>query len=275
VKTVTATYEAEEIATENKPAELYRVFTETGGDIALYTDASVAIVYNGNTYLPAAIKRSALEFDSSIGVSKMKVQFAWSDDSVVNFVSQNPVEVTWVEVLRTYLDLSPPEVNVVFIGQIKLVSFQGLQAEAECVSLEYYLNVGIPNKCYQRLCNHFLYSTGCGVLTATYRIPAVVTGFGATSNIVYCSAMTPQVANYFTNGYIEARGTTRMIVGYEANADHFSLIYPIPTLIVGDAINMLPGCDRTGKTCLEKFNNMINFFGFEYIPFDNPTLWTA
>ncbi|MEN6445556.1 MAG: phage BR0599 family protein [Candidatus Cloacimonas sp.] len=274
MKTITSTYEAQETAVANRGAELYRVFNDSG-DIGYYTDASIAIVYSGRTYLPASIKRSSLEFDSSIGVSKMKVQFVWSDTAITGFISQNPVEIIWIEVLRTYLDLNPIEINTIFIGQIKNVAFQGIQAEAECISLEFYLNVGIPDKSYQRLCNHFLYDIGCTVLTATYRTTATVSGFGATSNIVYCSNMVPKEANYYTHGYIEARGTTRMIVAYEVNADHFTLIYPIPTLIVGDSINILPGCDRTGKTCLDKFDNMINFLGFEYIPFDNPTLWTA
>ncbi len=45
------------------------------------------------------------------------------------------------------------------------------------------------------------------------------------------------------------------------------LLIPFPEdVYTGDAIEAYPGCDKSGKTCDEKFGNYANFFGFEYIP---------
>jgi hypothetical protein len=45
------------------------------------------------------------------------------------------------------------------------------------------------------------------------------------------------------------------------------LIVPFPDPpAVADPFSAWPGCDRSGQTCDEKFDNYANFFGFEYIP---------
>jgi len=48
---------------------------------------------------------------------------------------------------------------------------------------------------------------------------------------------------------------------------YVKLMIPLPEdLVVGDTFSAYPGCDKTGKTCDEKFSNYTHFLGFEYIP---------
>jgi hypothetical protein len=42
------------------------------------------------------------------------------------------------------------------------------------------------------------------------------------------------------------------------------------TLSVGDAVTIYPGCDGSYATCLNKFANLKNFFGFPFMPNKNP-----
>ncbi len=42
------------------------------------------------------------------------------------------------------------------------------------------------------------------------------------------------------------------------------------SLKLGDTVDLILGCDNTYTTCLNKFNNLINFGGFMFLPATNP-----
>ena len=41
-------------------------------------------------------------------------------------------------------------------------------------------------------------------------------------------------------------------------------------LAVSDAVTLYPGCARNRETCKNKFNNILNFGGWPWIPLRNP-----
>ena len=44
-------------------------------------------------------------------------------------------------------------------------------------------------------------------------------------------------------------------------------MYPLPsTPATGDAFTVAFGCDHTRGTCQGKFNNLVNFRGFPFVP---------
>lgn len=46
-----------------------------------------------------------------------------------------------------------------------------------------------------------------------------------------------------------------------------SLSYPLLNApATGDAFTVYVGCDHTQNTCTVKFNNLVNFRGFPYVP---------
>ena len=46
---------------------------------------------------------------------------------------------------------------------------------------------------------------------------------------------------------------------------------PLLKAIVGQEVQLMPGCDGLAETCRTKFNNFDNFPGFVDIPADNPS----
>lgn len=67
----------------------------------------------------------------------------------------------------------------------------------------------------------------------------------------------------FTDGPNE--GFRRMI--RISSGGTFTVLGEFPFAISsGDAYTIYPGCDKTGTTCRDTFNNAINFMGFLYIP---------
>ncbi len=46
-----------------------------------------------------------------------------------------------------------------------------------------------------------------------------------------------------------------------------TLALPFPELVqAGDSYSMTPGCDKSLETCRDRFNNVVNFRGFPYLP---------
>ncbi len=46
-----------------------------------------------------------------------------------------------------------------------------------------------------------------------------------------------------------------------------ALCLPMPnTVAVGHTFNIIAGCDKLKQTCLDKFNNIVNFRGFPDVP---------
>jgi uncharacterized phage protein (TIGR02218 family) len=47
------------------------------------------------------------------------------------------------------------------------------------------------------------------------------------------------------------------------------------TIETGDRFTIVAGCDKSSKTCIEKFNNIINFRGEPDVPGTDKILTTA
>jgi hypothetical protein len=52
--------------------------------------------------------------------------------------------------------------------------------------------------------------------------------------------------------------------------DQVTVLMPFPTSLVGQTLSVLAGCDHTLPTCKTKFNNVINYGGFMFVPHKNP-----
>jgi uncharacterized phage protein (TIGR02218 family) len=89
-----------------------------------------------------------------------------------------------------------------------------------------------------------------------------------------------QLADYFTFGVVTWTGGDNegqsMEVKYQgASSDgndfilQLKMFHPIQ---VGDTFTVVPGCDKIKQTCIDKFDNVLNFRGFSYVPGQNKIL---
>jgi hypothetical protein len=179
---------------------------------------------------------------------------------------------------------APAGVIWLFDGLVTQVVTGGLQAEIKIDSHLYCLDRKIPRNIYQHLCNHtpelavpqpgqYLYGSGCGLLAAAYAAPGLV---AAGSTIFQLNTnLTGRAAGYFSLGKLQftsggLQGTWAGIqaqVGSGSGPISLTLIPPLLGVpAVGDAFTAWPGCDRSLATCINKFNNALNFRGFPWIP---------
>jgi uncharacterized phage protein (TIGR02218 family) len=267
-----ATYIAKEVAVQRKPCELFHIWT-AGGSHWRYTNGDVDVVYDSNTYYAAALKRGGLTKDIQLGVTSLQIDFQYLQNPILEYIALNPIQIIWISVMRLFRDQSPYEAQVIFVGHIKEVQFQGIQGSAKCVGFEHYLKKPIPRFRYQRQCNWTLFDTRCTVASASYSQVATVTALSSDLLSFECSGMTTQVSSYYTAGKVVFGEEERMITYYAADTN-IHIRYKMSNLAVGSSVTLYAGCDGDIETCRDRFNNVINFGGTPYIPLDNPCLWT-
>ena len=75
-------------------------------------------------------------------------------------------------------------------------------------------------------------------------------------------------ASEFT-GTIGTTETVSVLQIYETTLTLFN-VFPKDYISLGDDVIAYAGCDKLNSTCHTKFNNIVNFGGFPFIPSDNP-----
>lgn len=266
MKDVTAAYIAKEEADQRKPVEIYHIWRD-GGEHWYYTSGDVTITYDSNDYVPASLSRSLVKYDSQLEVTSMTIDAAYIEDPVIDFISVNPIEILWISVMKLHREQSPLEADVIFIGQIKDVSFKGVQANVKCVGFEHFLKKTIPSWRYQLTCNHQVFDTNCSLTAASYKTTETIT-LDATKTILTGTAFGTKDDGYFIGGEVKFGVESRTIVAHVGTA--ITIMYKMVDLADTDSVDAYPGCDGRAETCRDKYSNILNFLGFPFIPVENP-----
>lgn len=270
MKDVSADYIAKEEAVQRNPVELYHMWRD-GGEHWRYTSGDIAVTYDGEDYTPATLERTQVKYDSNLEVVTMTIKTAYVTDTALEYISTNPIEILWISVMKLHRNQEPLEADIVFIGQIKNVSFKGIQASVTCVGFGHFLKQIIPRWRYQLTCNHTLFDAQCSLVKEDYKVTAIVT-LDATKTIVSSVSFDDSAFEdeYFTGGEIVFGVESRTITNHSGG--DLTIMYKMKELEDGDTVLAYPGCDRRLETCRDKFDNIVNSLGFLFIPTENPAL---
>jgi hypothetical protein len=164
------------------------------------------------------------------------------------------------------------ETDVIFLGQIKDVSFKGLQAKATCVSFSHFLKEPIPIWRYQLTCNHRLFDDYCRLTKEDYKIQGEITSIDGL--IISIDILSTLEDGYLVGGEIKKNSESRKIISQTENS--ITVSYVFTELQVEDIVDLYPGCDGRIETCRDTFDNILNYLGFPFIPLEheNPALRT-
>ena len=261
-------YIGQEEASVRKPVELYKIWR---GDVYwYYTNSDAPVEFpEGTIYTPATLSRGSLEYNSTLDISTMKVQFAPIAEPIVQYIAQNPIDIIWIEISRLFRNMDPLEKSVIFIGQMKNVAFKGVSAEAECVGFEHFLKMPVPIFRYQLNCNHKVFDSRCQATIGADPVQVEVTLDTAQTQLT-AAEFAGYDAGYFTGGLVQYAGESRSIVAHAG--DTITIAYRMMGLTSGQVVDVYPGCDGRIETCRDKFDNIVHFLGFPFIPDENPAL---
>ncbi|EAR51074.1 hypothetical protein OG2516_04229 [Oceanicola granulosus HTCC2516] len=166
---------------------------------------------------------------------------------------------------------APEERRVRFRGHIGELRRGGGAFVAELRGLTDALNAPV-GRAYGPRCDALLGDAACGVDLEALAETAVA-GAVADGRVLRC-ADTGRAEGWYEGGRLEVTsGAAAGLAGIvkhdriEAGERVLVLWEPIRAPVVaGDALRLLPGCDKAAGTCREKFHNFMNFRGFPHIP---------
>lgn len=262
---------AKEEGNERLPGELYHFWR--GSTHWRYTSGDVEVYYNGNVYTPAPIQRRSVTYDSKLQINSVSINMSRIAGPASQFIAATPVDLVWVSIHKFHRDLVVEETTPIFIGQIKSISFKGTDALVNCVGFEQFLRQVVPRYRFGPSCQHTLYDTRCGVDSSLYSRSLQPTTISIDGLIITSSVFDEQSDYYYALGYLYFGDYKRMITYHIG--DTIKIRYAIAGLNVNNVVTVCAGCDKSRDTCLTKFNNIDNHFGFTEIPDSNPAIWSS
>ena len=130
---------------------------------------------------------------------------------------------------------------------------------------------------YTPACRAKLGDTRCKVALASFTVTASVTA--VTNNQVFSASALTQNAGYFDFGKItftsgNNNGLSMEVKTYTPGS--LTLVFPMPyTVAAGNSFTIHAGCDKNFLTCIERFDNAVNFRGEPHVPGIDKMLETA
>lgn len=164
-------------------------------------------------------------------------------------------------------------VEVKFIGDILKMQATRLGITFTAYDLTWMLDQQSPPNLYQPPCRHTLFNVNCALNAASFTQSATVAG-GSTQSLINTTGALPAVGS---TALPYALGTVTWLTGNNKGLSNFvklqnsstQLALDIPTFLpvqTGDTFSIIPGCDKTFATCLNTYNNLINFGGMRFLP---------
>jgi uncharacterized phage protein (TIGR02218 family) len=255
------------------------LFNLQNGTQLAYTNSQITFTFGGVQYLGNDVLINGLKYKASIGLEVDSQQVSVAAVST-NVVGSSPflqalrngafdgAEVTryrvfWSDVVGGTL----VDGVILFKGRFSTVDKVGrTEAEFTVKSDLVLLDIDMPRNLYQATCLHTLYDSGCTLSQAAFGTNGTVGASSSASTINWSGATLnfQQGTIAFTSGVDD--GVTADVNSAVAGTS-ITLGYPLQSVPApGDAFTVYYGCDHTPATCESKFNNLVNFRGFPYVP---------
>lgn len=253
------------------------LLTRKDGTVMGFTDAAEDIIFEGVTYISSTgFTPTAITTTNNLAVDNLDVTGVLLTPGAI-LDSGNITEGDLEAGLYDYAELVISQVNYTDLtqGQVILrkgvlgqVTIQRGQFIAEVRGLAQALQQNI-GRVFSASCDAELGDSRCKINLASFTVTGTVTGVTSTQQFIDTSR--PEADAYFSFGLLT--WTSGNNNGLKMEVKKFSvggtfilsqaMAYPIQ---VGDTYSVYAGCDKTFATCKNKFNNVINFQGFPYIP---------
>lgn len=277
MKDISANAQVQASSDQNRPIEIYDVYLDSGtlhltdhhDNFLFWTPEGAA----NTTYLPLPIERGDIQQDTNAKASKVSVKLANINQGMASYAASNELRGKKVTIRRVFLDQVISEVDAVFIIKDALIdSYVITEAwlETQLISSLGTLNIEAPKWHYQLLCNRSLGDVGCAVsLTSSDNKKSKTAGSGSTTTTINSSGIT-EADDYFLDGYVhitsgDLAGQKRRVASNTAGS--VTVMFGFPSApAAGVTFDIYRGCDKSFDVCKNRFNNAINYGGFDTIP---------
>ena len=284
------TYSDTEISTQDgQPVALYTLrwdktyWRYNSSDIEITRSELVDGVPTDVVYIPVGISDEGFVQGGS-DVNNMTVDIPRDLPIVDLFNGTPPSESIWLTIRRIHDD-GTEDAPIYWIGLVSnVVGKDAASAQIIGIPLAATFKRAGLRLCWSRGCPHTVYDSQCRLAPADFAFDTTIKA--VTGNGFTVAAIDTDVgSNGYRGGYVswEANddGTIERRTIEEVLPDVIILTVPYKTfqifgttdrLTALTAVKIYPGCDLTPGTCQDRFDNLVNHGGFEFMsgksPFD-------
>lgn len=239
------------------------------GTVQGFTEHDLNLSFEGTTYeASSGFTASRMQQRLGMSVDNLTLQGALNSDTIneedlaAGRYDDAEVELYWVN----FLDVS--QRLLITKGNIGEVKRQETAFEAEFRSMAHKL-AQRTGRTYQRFCDAEVGSERCGVsLTGAFRGTGTVVSAAGRNLVV--EGLEDFSNNWFLHGKITFTSGLCDNLSFQVKGqigNNVSL-WQLPPLLIafGDAFRITAGCKQDNITCRTKFNNLVNFQGFPFMP---------
>ncbi len=279
------TYDAYE-QLDGRPNELFE-FVQNGVFYRV-NPSSVDQLVGAVTYEAlAGLSRTEPVQSAELSSGEVRVRVPSTFEIAAEFRGAVPSTLPSLTIFRRHLNDPDNEVFTYWKGTVVSCAFSDVYAELLCMTNTRLFTRPVPRVVYSGLCNHQLYDSQCAIIRGGYEFTGQVTTVDPDGVTMTISGLRSQAASidstlslgldaaaldiFWQRGVFkttDSPGEARMVV--EANVggdpDSVRVNFPFRQIEAGDDISVVAGCDHSIETCVQKFNNVINFGGYPYVP---------
>ena len=243
--------------------------TREDGVVQGFTEHDSSLTFDSVTYLASSgFASTKIQFSLGLSVDNLEAIGALSsdtlneDDLASGKYDNAAVDLWWVNFNNVTQRVLLTRGN---IGRVKR---QELNFSSEFRSLSHKLNQKI-GRVYQKTCDTILGSTRCGVDLSSFTSTGSV--ISVTDNRLIKATITDNDTNgYYSFGILEFTSGLNDGIKFEVKSHsvgQITLWEETPfNIAASDTFSVIAGCDKYSSTCHAKFDNIINFQGFNRIP---------
>lgn len=254
-----------------RPLEFFK-FT-AGGVVYRYTSGVASITLatgdseKDGAYTAVPIALGELEHARDVGQLRVEIRVARDNPVAQLFKSAPPDSAVAVKIFKQHQGDS--EVINWFSGSVLTCEKRESEAVLSCQPVVAQIaRLGLRQR-WQPQCNLETYSARCGVDIDDFTDSVTVAAIDG--NVLTLTGLPSHPDGWYNGGYVRTSDGTRRFIESHVG-DEVTLILDIEGLEVGDTLDIIAGDDHLHTTCRDKFDNIINFFGFFTTPGRNP--WT-
>lgn len=265
------TFNANETARESaSPVEIYLI--TQGSDVFRFTTADEDQVVDSQTYTAeSGMSRTRIQYSPNARKQAIGISFKANNSYISRYIGVQPSATARVVISRFHRNDTPtPEVVRIFEGVVRAVTFEGdgFTAQADVVPESGLINKPLPLYTHQSQCNHVLFDTRCKVNQLNFQFSGTVTAVssdGITLTVAGIDAA--KGVGFATSGRVELTGGSDFRTVQEHSAtDQIKILSPFRESPLNTTVTVTAGCDHSIQVCKSKFDNVVNFGGFAFVP---------
>lgn len=256
-----------------QPVEIFEIVA--GSTTYYYTSSEVDETILSQTYTSVAgLKSSSIEESSEVSEQDYQFELPTSDPLAAIFRGNLPgfrVSVIASKFHRT--DTPTPEVVQIFDGFVQSASFnkKAKTTKLTCRDALAALGRQIPRRFFMSSCNFDLYDAlTCKVddTDPAFRASALAVASQVGAVLTVTSGLSGTYTDGWMNaGYVETvvGSDFRLILAHTGNA----VTLLLPFTVAPASVNVFAGCAHNIGICKSKFDNVVNYGGFAFVPTRN------